>query len=421
MQFRIQGILKAILCGYVFTLSQVMAFLPKEEKILAINCGENKFYKDTSSKILYKPDTFRDGGQVARREDVRFQQRKTIFDEIYDWNIHRTYVYDQKAFSYLLPLKRSGEYSLIMIFAEINDIGAKKRVFNIIVEDEVVIPNFDIYTLAGGKQLPHFEIIEFSFQNRVLKNKSKDNVIKTYNATYQSLNVTFESIRGSAKLDAIILYEGTFQDIKKNMVELFMDKSNNGEGLKMNQLRIFLQGNQITCQSDKDYIFPMRQYFIKKINEQQMQTCSQNINSQYSSAPQQNKIQNDQQEIVDKRKLTSQQIHNIRKPPAKRYQEIIEQIKETAQNFSQYIANNLIFFSCLFVHYLVICFLFRDKNKDKGNKNSKQQLTFKQMISQANLLQQQQQYQQQQQQLLQSQMLQKINQNSNQDQQDEAQ
>lgn len=74
------------------------------------------FYDSFHSKIK---DTYRKGGTTSRRDEVKFQPRKTIFNEQYDWGIHKSYVYDKTAFSYILPMKPDRDYSLILIFAEV--------------------------------------------------------------------------------------------------------------------------------------------------------------------------------------------------------------------------------------------------------------------------------------------------------------
>jgi GH35 family endo-1,4-beta-xylanase len=93
-----------------------------------------------------------------------------------------------KFFAYLLPVKIGKEYKLTLKFSEIYANSAKSRLFDVYVESELFLNDYDVFAEAGGKNI------------------AKDTSIVIY-TTDGALNIEFNSVVDNAMIKGITLEE----------------------------------------------------------------------------------------------------------------------------------------------------------------------------------------------------------------------
>ena len=132
----IKRLTQGLICtGLLTAATTSMAQNPVDDTVqLAINYGGPAHH--SADGIAYQADAEK-SGVAGTISDIRGAQDPTIF---------QTYRSGELNLSY--PLQ-NGEYTVTLNFTEPDKVEIGDRVFNVLVEDEVVIPNFDIYQARG--------------------------------------------------------------------------------------------------------------------------------------------------------------------------------------------------------------------------------------------------------------------------------
>ncbi len=132
-----------------------------------INCGgpaydsprwiasdrDNLAYANPDKKLHWMADTFfTGGGPYSQKNAISSSEADTLF-QTERWNPDGA-----DGAKYAIPVP-NGEYRVGMYFAEISpdEAGVGKRVFNVILNGEKVLENFDIFQLSGSNQAMRVE------------------------------------------------------------------------------------------------------------------------------------------------------------------------------------------------------------------------------------------------------------------------
>ncbi len=160
-----------VLAGFVFGAQHLVA---QGTVVFAVNAG-GQAYTSSSESINYLKDTLVSGGGTYRGSTVPIAG--TTDPELYLTERWGT-------FSYAIPLP-NGNYTLSLRFAEIYWNAAGRRVFNVLVNDSIVLPQYDIFAEAG-------------------RNVAVD---KTFPVTVTNgvLRVSLRAVADQAKLSALIV------------------------------------------------------------------------------------------------------------------------------------------------------------------------------------------------------------------------
>lgn len=68
---------------------------------------------------ISKQDQYFEGG-ISRLVTSNFPSRHTVYGELYDWSIHQhERTTNDNQFTYTIPLKQNGNYSLIFLFSDV--------------------------------------------------------------------------------------------------------------------------------------------------------------------------------------------------------------------------------------------------------------------------------------------------------------
>ena len=131
--------------------------------MVAINAGSDEPYVDKDG-ITYQADTNFQGG-VASTEGRNS-----------DWHLPNVDVYHSERyglgedFSYRLPIDMSKDkkYILILKFSEVYFWEPEMKIFDVAIGDKTVLKDFDIFSRAGSKLLPHDEFITLEVKKKEL-------------------------------------------------------------------------------------------------------------------------------------------------------------------------------------------------------------------------------------------------------------
>lgn len=107
-------------------------------------------------------------------------------------------------FTYDIPLRIPGNYSLIFQFMDSKYKFQGKRSFNIYIENYLFKTNYDIIKESGGQYVPIYEIFEFYYRNDAII--VKDKLIYDLRDKI-TIKVTFTG--KSPMVNGILLYNGT--------------------------------------------------------------------------------------------------------------------------------------------------------------------------------------------------------------------
>ncbi|MFH4974603.1 hypothetical protein AB6A40_001312 [Gnathostoma spinigerum] len=167
----------------------------------AINCG-GQFHVDTYG-IRYQSDPLRTG--IASDYGNRFAiLRVPPVDAI----LYQTERYHTEDFTYEIPTPEDGLYTLVLKFSEVYFHGRGQKVFNVLLNDEAVLWDFDIWERAGGSGIAYDEAIEFQLSNGILTFNGKSMESKSY------LRLTFaKGSYDNPKINAFYVYRGPKSDI----------------------------------------------------------------------------------------------------------------------------------------------------------------------------------------------------------------
>ncbi|VDN54851.1 unnamed protein product [Dracunculus medinensis] len=170
--------------------------------IYAINCGG--FYHKDIHGVEYEEDTEQTVGTTS---DYGLQLNILRTDP-FDAVLYQTERYHTDSFTYELPLpKEDGEYTLVLKFCEVYFRAAGKKVFDVLLNGEIIIPNLDIFNEAKGTGIAYDRLIGFYvlfLRKKFLKKLGN---------------------RDNPKINAFYLYRGPKTDIPKIVDEDFTEMS----------------------------------------------------------------------------------------------------------------------------------------------------------------------------------------------------
>jgi hypothetical protein len=144
-----------------------------QDVVFAVNCG-GKAHEDQTG-VLYQTDQFFSGGQ---KRSLRVRVEGTEEAPLYQSERFGN-------FSYAIPIA-NGSYQVTLKFAEILFRTAGRRVFDVSMEDQVVLSQLDLFQQAG-------------------RSKAFDVTIPI-TVTDGVLNIDFFSRMGAAKVNAILIH-----------------------------------------------------------------------------------------------------------------------------------------------------------------------------------------------------------------------
>ncbi|VDK84083.1 unnamed protein product [Litomosoides sigmodontis] len=128
----------------------------------AVNCG-GLAHTDLNG-VHYEADPLRVG--VASNFGSRLM---IVRVDPHDAILYQTERYHTEDFTYTVPLpKDDGEYTLVLKFCEVYFQSSKQKVFNVLLNDEVVIAELDIFKEAGGTGVAYDRLLTFNVENGVL-------------------------------------------------------------------------------------------------------------------------------------------------------------------------------------------------------------------------------------------------------------
>ncbi|VDM02215.1 unnamed protein product [Schistocephalus solidus] len=172
----------------------------------AVNCG-GPFHEDING-IEYMADPLDVG--IASDYGTRYRSFRRVSEE--DLILYQTERYDTGDFSYEFPRPSDGAYVLTLKFSEVWFDKAGGKVFDVAINKHFkVISDLDIFATVGFITA-HDEYIPFSIYNNLLQIGDASMDITGQN----SITVDFlKGSRDNPKVNAIILYKGTIEDVPK--------------------------------------------------------------------------------------------------------------------------------------------------------------------------------------------------------------
>ncbi|VDM49180.1 unnamed protein product [Toxocara canis] len=170
--------------------------------IYAVNCG-GQAHTDING-VEYIADPLRSG--VASDYGSRLNILRV---NPHDAILYQTERYDITDFSYDIPTPlEDGEYTLVMKFCEVYFQSAEQKVFDVLLNGEVIISQLDIWKEAGGIGVAHDEIFTFYVKggSLVISGEQLD--------ASGELRLTFaKGPYDNPKINAFYLYRGPKIDI----------------------------------------------------------------------------------------------------------------------------------------------------------------------------------------------------------------
>lgn len=159
----------------VFLYTLFLSQLSFGQKVVAINCGGPEF--TAADGTIFKQDTLKvSGGDFAMWGDPEIAG--TDDDVIYRTETNGNWGYE-------IPVPVAGDYKITLLFAEVYHDEAGKRVFNLSLEGQELLTNFDIVAEVG--------------KNVALKKEFELEI------TDEVINIAGTTVTDGAKISAIIV------------------------------------------------------------------------------------------------------------------------------------------------------------------------------------------------------------------------
>lgn len=166
------------------------------EIIYAINCGGDAF--QDSLGIRYRRDYLVDGVASDYGKSLQIK-RVSELDQI----LYQTERYSSETFGYTIPMPSGdGDYVLWLKFAEVWFNAPNQKVFDISLNDIIVIKDLDIFERVG-RGVAHDELVAFQIRNNkiIINGKSQ--------AFNNEIRVEFvKTDRDNPKINAILVQKG---------------------------------------------------------------------------------------------------------------------------------------------------------------------------------------------------------------------
>jgi hypothetical protein len=201
-----------VLWAVFFIISTASAKLKPSKVVYAIDCGGRGF--KSRDGVVFRADDYFQGGSSS---DFGLQVPKFRFTDQNE--VYQTERYDNKDFSYELPVSADDKYVLVLKFSEVWFDQQGQKVFSVKLGDKVVVHALDVFAVVG-KNSAYDEFIEFELkQGKVYIGNSQAL------GAYQNgrLKVKFVKMGvDNPKVNGIVLVRGTLADThyaeqKKNL------------------------------------------------------------------------------------------------------------------------------------------------------------------------------------------------------------
>uniref|UniRef100_A0A0N5ASL5 Malectin domain-containing protein n=1 Tax=Syphacia muris TaxID=451379 RepID=A0A0N5ASL5_9BILA len=162
-----------------------------------------------SNGIKYQADYLEDG--IASDYGTRYEIARV---DSKDAILYQTERYSLDDFSYDIPLpSKNGIYTLVLKFCEVYFRSAGKKacscyVFDVLLNDGVIISDLDIWKMAGGTGVAYDQLVTFELKGNEVY--IGENIIEVSGG----LKLTFaKGLHDNPKINAFYLYRGSKQEI----------------------------------------------------------------------------------------------------------------------------------------------------------------------------------------------------------------
>ncbi|XP_014027243.1 malectin [Salmo salar] len=175
-----------------------------ERVIWAVNAG-GEAHTDMHG-IHFKKDPLE--GKLGKASDYGVRLpilRSSPEDQI----LYQTERYNEDTFGYEVPIREEGDYILVLKYAEVYFAQSQQKVFDVRLNDHVVVKDLDIFERVGHSTA-HDEIVPFSIRRGKL---SVQGEVSTFNG-----KLTVEFVKGyydNPKVCALYVMKGTLDDVPK--------------------------------------------------------------------------------------------------------------------------------------------------------------------------------------------------------------
>ncbi|ESO03433.1 hypothetical protein HELRODRAFT_80430 [Helobdella robusta] len=170
------------------------------EIIYAVNCGGGA-HVDVYG-IHYQKDPL-NIGVPSDHGKVLTIRRAPPPDQI----LYQTERYHTSNFAYSVPIRSDGDYVLVMKFSEVWFTEPNRKIFDVQMNDHIVVDHLDIFATVG-LGVAHDEIIPFSVKNGIL---TVNKEASTFNGV---LNIEFVKLmHDNPKVNAIYIMKGSVDDL----------------------------------------------------------------------------------------------------------------------------------------------------------------------------------------------------------------
>ena len=189
--------LKLIVLG-LFLVKLITCFDSLSDNVIfAVNSGGDAF--TDSFGIKYRKDFLTEGTASDYGKMISLKR----FSNPHDKPLYETERYSMDTFGYSIPMpSNDGDYVLWLKFCEVWFAARAQKVFDVAINDHIVIQELDIFSKVG-RGVAHDEIIPFQIRNRKLIINGKS---KGFN---NEIRVEFlKGIHDNPKINAIILLKG---------------------------------------------------------------------------------------------------------------------------------------------------------------------------------------------------------------------
>lgn len=168
------------------------------EVVSAVNCGGRRHVD--SQGIEYQEDTSMAEG-LTSNHGIMYSIRRVAPE---DAPLYQSERYGTSSFSYTLNLNGDGKYLLVLKFCEVFFEAPNKKVFDVLLNDHLIVSELDLFQLVGHRTA-HEEHIPFTVSRRTLFIRDQVSEIRG-----GRLKLTFaKGPLDNPKINAILLLKGS--------------------------------------------------------------------------------------------------------------------------------------------------------------------------------------------------------------------
>ncbi|CAI5444546.1 unnamed protein product [Caenorhabditis angaria] len=178
--------------------------------VAAVNCGGDETLG--AYNILYEKDTSNAGTASDHGTQFVFPNANPKDVEIY-----QTERWSDSNFEYNFPLKEAGFYVIILKFSEVYFKRSHQKVFDVSINNHLVVENLDIFQKAGGTGYGYDVYVQVKI-SRNEENGSDEILIGEDQVQKYYGNLKVEFLKGAAdnpKINAIVVLKGKLHEMPK--------------------------------------------------------------------------------------------------------------------------------------------------------------------------------------------------------------